>query len=267
MVGRRFAAPPERHDLTMYQKNFRFANLSIQFESNIPLITSTTMLHFELKCQAWDFLIRISAEHISTNEYQGLGSCIRRGNTFHLRVSEAVYQQITTLQVFSFLPLQDMLFEKNMFVLHASFVMHNGEGILFSGNSGVGKSTQAALWQVHTGARIINGDRVLIYKEKDHFFAAGWFQSGTSGICNNAQCPIKTIVFLEQGLENMVVPMNGLVGFQHLMLQSSYLTDRPEHVEKITSITAELVNDLPILHFVCKKDHTAVERLREYLYG
>lgn len=251
----------------MYLKVYRFAKLTIQLESNIPLITSWAMQPFEMECQSWDFYIRISAEHISTKDFQGFGSCAREGNTFLLRVNEAVYQQITTLQVFSFLPLQDMLFEKNMFVLHASFVMHNGEAILFSGNSGVGKSTQAALWQEHTDAHIINGDRVLIYKEKNRFFAAGWFQSGTSGICHNAQCPMKAIVFLEQGLENAITPLNGLAGFRHLICQSSYLTDRPEHIEKITSMAAELVCGIPILHFVCKKDHTAVERLREYLYG
>ena len=47
-------------------------------------------------------------------------------------------------------------------LLHASLIDYGGSGILFVGNSGVGKTTQAELWQQHLGAEILNGDKALV---------------------------------------------------------------------------------------------------------
>lgn len=80
----------------------------------------------------------------------------------------------------------DILAGYGQLVLHSSYVLPpNGKAVLFSGPSGIGKSTQAALWQRYAGADVINGDRTLI--RTDDLTANGVFYSGTSGICKTPQ--------------------------------------------------------------------------------
>ena len=55
--------------------------------------------------------------------------------------------------------LFDILADAGMLVLHSAYIVtRQGEGILFSGPSGIGKSTQAALWQRYGAAQTVNGD-------------------------------------------------------------------------------------------------------------
>ena len=57
----------------------------------------------------------------------------------------------------------DILAGYGQLVLHSSYVLtQSGAAVLFSGPSGIGKSTQAALWQQYAGADVINGDRTLL---------------------------------------------------------------------------------------------------------
>ena len=48
---------------------------------------------------------------------------------------------------------------KDAMVLHCSVLKVKSGVILFSGPSGIGKSTQAGLWTKYRKARVINGDR------------------------------------------------------------------------------------------------------------
>ena len=76
--------------------------------------------------------------------------------------------------------LFDIFADAGMLVLHSSYIVtRTGEGILFSGPSGIGKSTQAALWERFAGARTINGDRGLVCPAART--VSGIFYAGTSG--------------------------------------------------------------------------------------
>lgn len=56
--------------------------------------------------------------------------------------------------------------EEKVIMVHASGVTINGKGRLFSGFSGVGKSTLAGIWE-NEGAKIINDDRLLLRIKSD----------------------------------------------------------------------------------------------------
>jgi hypothetical protein len=56
----------------------------------------------------------------------------------------------------------------NAIMIHASGIEDVSGGRIFSGFSGVGKSTMAAIWQ-HSGCKIINDDRLIIREENGHY--------------------------------------------------------------------------------------------------
>ena len=113
--------------------------------------------------------------------------------TFARRYRESLSTQ-TVLEAAS---LFDILADAGMLVLHSAYIVtRQGQGILFSGPSGIGKSTQAALWQRYAGAEIINGDRALV--RPDTGTVSGVFYAGTSGISRNVTAPLQAVILLEQ---------------------------------------------------------------------
>ena len=70
-------------------------------------------------------------------------------------------------------------------------------GLLFSGPSVIGKSTQAALWERH-GARLLNGDRTVLGPGPAGWTAWGSPYAGSSRCFCSEQRTIGAIVVLEQ---------------------------------------------------------------------
>ena len=64
----------------------------------------------------------------------------------------------------SLFAMEKRMLAKDAMVLHCSVLKVKSGVILFSGPSGIGKSTQAGLWTKYRKARVINGDRTLLKK-------------------------------------------------------------------------------------------------------
>lgn len=162
--------------------------------------------------------------------------------------------------------LFDIFAARGMLVLHSAYIVTSaGKAILFSGPSGVGKSTQAALWERCAGARVINGDRALVDVGKKT--ANGIFYSGTSGISENVTAPVRAIVLLGQGSENRVFVPSPQAAFAGVLSQCAYYEWDARSAEQMTECVARLVSDVPVLRMDCLPDTTAVEALRGKLGG
>lgn len=162
--------------------------------------------------------------------------------------------------------LFDIFAARGMLVLHSAYIVTSaGKAILFSGPSGVGKSTQAALWERCAGARVVNGDRALVDVGKKT--ANGIFYSGTSGISENVTAPVRAIVLLGQGSENRVFVPSPQAAFAAVLSQCAYYEWDARSAEQMTECVARLVSDVPVLRMDCLPDATAVEALRGKLGG
>ena len=85
---------------------------------------------------------------------------VTRGSRTEVTFARRYQESLSTQTVLEAASLFDILADAGMLVLHSSYIVTRQEqGILFSGPSGIGKSTQAALWQRYAGAEIVNGDR------------------------------------------------------------------------------------------------------------
>ena len=150
-------------------------------------------------------------------------------------------------------------------LLHGSHVQYKGKGLIFTGVSGIGKSTQAALWEEKREAQIVNGDRAFIQKRGDVFEVHGICFSGTSGICENVSSPLAAIVVLKQAAENKVTKLGGKAGFLALLSQSSFHKDNKEELTAITETLAELIAEVPVYMLECTPDERAIEVLEKVL--
>ncbi len=162
------------------------------------------------------------------------------------------------------LPMEQLLLMHQRFFLHASFVTSPWGGLLFTADSGVGKSTQAELWRQHRGSRIINGDRVILAKEET-WRGYGSPYAGSSGYYINESQPIGAIILLEQGRENRVTPVSPPEAFRCLLLQSAMESQSARQVDELCDLLMDLIAAVPVYRLSCTPDVGAVDALAAVL--
>ncbi len=164
-------------------------------------------------------------------------------------------------QCFAHLGLESLLLEHDRLCLHAACVNTTIGGILFAGPSGIGKSTQAELWEKFRGGVQINGDRPILNCKKDRWLAWGSPYAGSSGVHVNENCPIRAIVMLEQSTQCAIRRLGHAEAFRKVY---SCITVNQWDIAAVTracDLTQELVESVAVYELACTPDLRAVETL------
>lgn len=158
-----------------------------------------------------------------------------------------------------------ILIHKERLCFHAACVDAELGGILFSGPSGIGKSTQADLWNSCRGAKHINGDRPILSKEQRGWRAWGSPYAGSSGCHVNESCPVTAIVMLRQSPSCRIRRLTAAEAFRAVWSGLTMYSWDKWFVEKAFDLTMELIKTVPIFEFCCTPDQAAVEFLEQEL--
>lgn len=161
----------------------------------------------------------------------------------------------------SLLALEKRMIERGELILHSAYMCREGQAILFSAPSETGKSTQANLWEKYRHTRTINGDRSLLIREEDGWYAYGWPVCGSSEICHNESYPIQAIVMLHQAKENEIELLKTIAAFQKLMAQITINMWNPDFQMKAFDLIEELIKEVPVFELGCDISEGAVECL------
>lgn len=158
-----------------------------------------------------------------------------------------------------YIPLVQMMMDHDRFFLHASGVIYHGKAYLFSAPSGGGKSTHAALWQQHFGAKVLNGDKVLIEVRDGQCIAHGSPVAGSSGIYERDSAPIAAVYLLKKEKENRIIPIPMRSAL--LALYSEAIKDKkdPEFNKKLLDQIEKLLACVPVRTLACLPEKSAVE--------
>lgn len=190
----------------------------------------------------------------------------RQGANSHVQVlRRMIPEYIPTKLVLNALETEHRIVRNHGFLLHASFISHEGNAILFTAPSGTGKSTQADLWCRLRGAEQINGDRAAVIISPKGIHACGVPYSGSSGICKNAVLPLKAIVFLSQAPETEISRLRGVRAFRRVWEGCSINVWDRQDVDLCISSVTEMIATVPIFHLACTPDESAVLALEEAL--
>ncbi|MBQ4565499.1 MAG: hypothetical protein IJA48_04045 [Oscillospiraceae bacterium] len=163
--------------------------------------------------------------------------------------------------VMKMLDLPMLLLRENGVFLHASFVEYRGRAILFTAPKQTGKSTQAALWQRHRNACIINGDRALLRCRDGVWMAYGSPYCGTSQICRAGQYPLAVVVLLSQGKENALRPARAREAAAAFLDGCTF--DPKKQTEQVLDLALDLWQHIPVFCLSCLPDASAVSCLEE----
>lgn len=280
----------------MQRDLYRFGSMTFAIASDEPIERSKMCEPFRISCGEADHAIRLTfgddlpqppaeavqngpvyrwqvgAERHLLELYSAPGAppqftyAVTRGAHTEVTFAERYRAGASVRAVLEAAGLFDIFADAGMLVLHSAYIVTPaGEAILFSGPSGIGKSTQAALWERFAGAQVINGDRALL--DVDRKTANGIFYSGTSGICRNVTAPIRAIVLLGQSDENRIFVPSPQAAFAGVLSQCAYYDWDALSATNMTGCVARLVSDVPVLHFDCRADASAVRALQEHLGG
>lgn len=166
---------------------------------------------------------------------------------------------------FSHIALEELLLWQDRLILHASFVDTAFGGLLFSGPSGIGKSTQADLWVRHAGAQLINGDKTVLSAESSGWRAHGSPYAGSSRCFVDRSVPLRAVVMLEQGAACTLRRLPAGEAFRRLYANTIVNSWNAAYVARACAGLTELAACVPVYQLTCTPDKAAVDTLKAEL--
>lgn len=141
-------------------------------------------------------------------------------------------------------------------MLHASAVAYNGRAYLFSGPSGIGKSTHSRLWQQAFGdeAVVFNDDKPALRFLDGRWYAYGTPWCGKDGINKNMKVPLAGICFLEQGEENTISHLSAKEAIPLIIPQTMHKFKKAENTQLLLKHMGCLIRHIPMFRIVNRAD-------------
>ncbi|ASQ89927.1 hypothetical protein CHL67_02420 [Prosthecochloris sp. GSB1] len=151
-------------------------------------------------------------------------------------------------------------------LFHASAVDDNGQGIVFSGRSGAGKSTQLDLWRGREGVITMTDDRVAVRcraGEGATCYGTPW--GGYPGLSRNHAAPLVAIVMLEQASENSIERLSPQAAAARLACRAFLPYWDRGLMRRAFRNLEELVRSVPVYRLRCRAEPAAVDLVRSVL--
>lgn len=127
-------------------------------------------------------------------------------------------------------------------MIHASGVYYGGQGYIFCGSSGKGKSTMASLWD-NLGAKIIHDDRIII-RSTD-----GVYRMYNTPVYREdypKECDLTKIFIIEHGEENRITPLKGASAVSGVISNCIQHNYNPEMIARFLGSVSIMCSIIPV---------------------
>ena len=146
--------------------------------------------------------------------------------------------------------LSEKLIDQGVFLIHGAAIAFRDSTIIFSGRSGVGKTTHILKWIKHLPDTIvINGDKPYIdIKQAPIVFGSPW--AGKENIYTNTAVSLKHIVFMQRSDNNLFERISFAKAFPFL-LEQVYCPQDGNRMKKTLNLIQRLNTDVSFWIFHC----------------
>jgi len=239
-------------------------HVHVTFQTNPHMVAGTVLLHSELLSVVdyEDYFLLLFNENTKVHEL-----LLAKDGTDALFYCDPPCDDVFREELFhaireAFLYLASL---HNMVALHSASVLYKGQAWLFSGRSGTGKSTHAALWHDNFDTPYINGDLNLIGFEGNSPVVYGIPWCGTSGISSKETYPLGGIVLLKQAKENRVESLS--IDSQILLVDQRLIshTWTPELFDANLCCIEKAASQILICRLNCTKEKEAAQVMKDYI--
>jgi len=144
-------------------------------------------------------------------------------------------------------------------MIHASGVNNIGQGYIFSGVSGKGKSTIAKIWE-NSGAKVIHDDRLILRKN-----ASGYRMFNTPIHLNDEpkESPFNKIFIIDHGTENNLEPVRGASAVSLVMANCIQHNWSSEILARLMGSISIMCGTIPIVRLHFKPDRSVIDYILE----
>lgn len=153
--------------------------------------------------------------------------------------------------------------------VHACGVVDSsGQGYLFAGQSGAGKTTMARLWQKAKGAAgageliVLSDDRIVLRYQAGRFWMYGTPWHGEAELCSPARAPLKGVYLLCHGRHNKLVPLRRSATAARLVACSFPLFYDPSGLDFTLGFFDRLVQAVPCYELSFAPDERVIALVR-----
>ncbi len=150
---------------------------------------------------------------------------------------------------------------------HSSLIKTSEQGIMFLGPSGIGKTTQAELWQKYRSSLIINGDIVFVQETDSGFLGWGTPWHGSSPYCENTSVPLKAMVVLKQSDQNSIRELTGFEKVTEVSNSVFYPQWLENGMELCLETLDHLLTSIPVYELRCRPDEDAVRLTEQTIFS
>lgn len=157
--------------------------------------------------------------------------------------------------------------QRHMIQFHSSLIDYQGHGLMFLGPSGIGKTTQAELWNKYRDALIINGDIVFVQETEEAFLGWGTPWHGSSPYCENTNVPVEALIILKQAPENSIRKLEGFEKVTAVSNSVFYPRWLENGMELCLETLDHLLSKIPVYELSCRPDEEAVELTEKTIFG
>ena len=153
-----------------------------------------------------------------------------------------------------------------LFAIHSASVLYQGKAWLFSGHSGMGKSTHTALWHELFSVPYLNGDLNLLGLQEGHIIAYGIPWCGTSEIFTTEQYELGGIVLLGRDphtdyLEELT-PSEKVLRVMQRMISPAW---KERQLSENLFFAEEITDHVPVLYLLCTKNASAACTIKDVI--
>ena len=148
------------------------------------------------------------------------------------------------------------------YVLHSASILYQEKAWLFSGHSGMGKSTHTALWHELFQTPYLNGDLNLITFQQGQPVVHGIPWCGTSGICTAKSYPLGGIILLNRGQTDYLdalSPEEKALKVMQRLISPAWI---PAQLQQNLDFSQQLTGRIPVYQLFCTKEPSAAYTMK-----
>jgi hypothetical protein len=153
-------------------------------------------------------------------------------------------QTLTAVELLP-IPITSILSRHRGLLLHSCGLVFQGQGVIFAGVSGTGKSTMAGLWQRWGDARaaVVDDEHLIVRYRRDlpRLYGVPWRRGDRQSLVGDV--PLRAIFFLVQGPQNLCRPLSPADALGRLMSQVFLPLWSKAQMDRVLETGARLIQD------------------------
>lgn len=146
--------------------------------------------------------------------------------------------------------ISEAMLDFDGFLMHGAVIAVDNAAYLFTAKSGTGKTTHIRKWIKNLeNAYVVNGDKPIITIKDEEAIANGTPWCGKEHMGTNTMVPLKAIVQMERGENNIIEEISFDTAFPQL-LQQTYRPEGFEQIKKTISLLSKLNGKTKFYRFI-----------------